>query len=140
MKFILVALVCLIVGGVLGGCASAGKSIPQQIPDALTEACNVYTKAKPLVIQARDYAKAHWNEKVPGSDKDLIPADVKQVLQELDTYLPELDKAGLALCAASEGLNAFTAAPGSKVDWNQVLTVVLKGAALAIDMKSKGVI
>ena len=140
MKFILVALVCLILGGVAGGCATAGKSLPKQIPDALNAACDVYSKAKPEVIKARDFAKAHWNDKVPGSDKDLIPPDVKQILQQLDTYLPELDKAGLALCAASEGLNAFSAAPGSKVDWNEVLTVVLKGASIALDMKAKGVI
>jgi hypothetical protein len=129
------------------GCA--GKvPLPKQIPDALNEACKVYSKAKPQVVAARDYAKAHWNEKIPGSDKDLIPADVKTLLQELDSYLPELDKAGLALCGASEALNAITAAaqPGGaagaaqKVDWNQVLTVVLKGASLALDLKAKGAI
>jgi hypothetical protein len=123
------------------GCAGR-TPIPKQIPDALNAACDVYSKAKPQVIAARDYAKVHWNDKVPGSDQDLIPAEVKKTLLELDEYLPKLDAAGLALCSAAQGVNAFSAAAagGAKVDWNQVLTVVLKGASIALDLKSKGVI
>jgi hypothetical protein len=130
----------LVVVSFLVGCASGGGSLPKQIPDALNAACNLYSKAKPEIIKARAYAVAHWNDKVPGTDQDLIPAEVKKTLQDLDTYLPELDKAGLALCSAAEGVNAFEAlgADGKKVDWNQVLTVVLKGASIAIDLKTKG--
>ena len=126
--------------GFLGGCATAGKSIPQQIPDALNQACALYTKAKPEVLAARSYAVAHWNDKIPGTDKDVIPAEVKKTLQEFDSYLPDLDKAGVALCAASGAVNVFASAGQQAVDWNQVLTVVLKAASVAIDLKAKGAI
>ena len=142
MKPILMIILYLLIGGVLGGCATTGKSLPKQIPDALNAACDLYTKAKPEVLKAREYAKAHWNDKVPGSDQDLIPAEVKKTLLEFDAILPKLDAAGLAICSAAEGINAFQniGATGGKVDWNEVLTVVLKGASIALDMKSKGVI
>jgi len=142
VKPILMIILYLLIGGVLGGCATTGKSLPKQIPDALNAACDLYTKAKPEVLKAREYAKAHWNDKVPGSDQDLIPAEVKKTLLEFDAILPKLDAAGLAICSAAEGINAFQniGATGGKVDWNEVLTVVLKGASIALDMKSKGVI
>jgi hypothetical protein len=123
------------------GCA--GKvPLPKQIPDALNAACGLYTTAKPEVLKAREYAKLHWNDKVPGSDRDLISAEVKKTLLDFDALLPKLDAAGLAICSAAEGINAFQTigAQGGKVDWNEVLTVVLKGASIALDMKQKGMI
>jgi hypothetical protein len=130
----------LVIVSFLVGCATNGKGLPKQIPQALNEACSLYTKSKPEILKARAFAVAHWNDKVPGTDQDLIPAEVKTTLQQLDAYLPELDKAGVALCSAAEGVNAFEAlgADGKKVDWDQVLSVVLKGASIAIDLKTKG--
>src|SRR6266498_242136 len=137
-KLLLYAAV-LALGAILGGCATAGKSLPKQIPDAMNAACDLYTKAKPEIVKAREYAKAHWNDKVPGSDQDLIPAEVKKTLLELDALLPKLDMAGLALCSAAEGINAVQTIgnQGGKIDWNEVLTVVLKGASIALDMKQR---
>lgn len=141
MKSPLLLIVLLLVG-FLFGCASTGQSLQKQIPDALNAACDVYLKAKPEILKARGYALAHWDEKIPGTDRDVIPAEVKKILLEFDKILPKLDAAGLALCAAAAGVNAFdsVAKSGGKVDWNQVLTVVLKGASIAIDLKAKGAI
>ena len=125
----------------LMGCAGR-IPLPKQIPDAMNAACDLYTKAKPEVMKAHDYAKAHWDDKVPGTDKDLIPAEVKKVLLDFNALLPKLDAAGLAICSAAEGINAFQTIgnQGGKIDWNEVLTIVMKGASIALDMKSKGVI
>ncbi len=141
LKSILLVILYLVIGGVVGGCAGR-VPLPKQIPEALNAACDLYTKAKPEVIKAREYAKAHWNDKVPGSDQDLIPAEVKKTLLEFDAILPKLDGAGLAICSSAEGISTFqaTIGAGEKIDWNEVLTVVLKGASIALDMKSKGVI
>lgn len=137
-----ITIVLFVLVAFLFGCATNGKNIPKQLPDALNAACDLYSKAKPQVIAAREYAKQHWDEKVPGTDRDLIPADVKKILLELDSYLPELDKAGLALCSAAEGVNTFQTIgnQGGKIDWNQVLTIVMKGASIALDLKAKGAI
>src|SRR5581483_6852723 len=134
MKMLLLISVCTAAGVILGGCATVKKSLPKQIPDAITAACDVYTKAKPQVIAAREYAKAHWNDKVPGTDQDLIPADVKKVLLDLDAYLPQIDRAGLAICAAAEGLDALQQHENESgsIDWNVVLTDVLKAASIAL--------
>lgn len=130
-KFTVLAM--LLAAALLNSCATA--NIPKQIPDALNAACDVYSKAKPDIIKARELAIAHWNDKVPGSDRDLIPAEAKKTLQELDALLPKLDAAGLTICSTAEALSAIGKSPDGSVDWNQVLTVVLKGASLAIDLK-----
>lgn len=132
-------LVLAISAVLLAGCASS--QLPKQIPETLTAACDLYTEHKPDVIKARAFIVAHWNDKVPGTDKDLIPADYKVWLQKADTYLPQLDAAGVAICAASEGLNAFlVGADNKKINWDQALAVVVKGIGIALDLKQKGVI
>lgn len=135
----LMLIVSILTMALLCSCASTAN-IPKQIPDALSAACDTYTKAKPEVVKAREYAVAHWNDKVPGSDRDLIPAEVKTKLQDFDKFLPKLDAAGLAICSAAEAVDVFMTSPGEKVDWNELLTIVLKGASVAIDLKSKGVL
>ncbi len=125
-------LVCLCLAS--GGCRSL--DLPQQIPDAMKSACSIYSKSKPLVIQFRTFAIAHWNDK-RADGSDVIPAEIKATLLELDGYLPELDRAGQAICFASEGL----AIPdGKSIDWNKALDVTLKVAGAALDAKQKGLI
>ncbi|SRR6266540_3730445 len=140
-KLLLYAAV-LALGAILGGCATAGKSLPKQIPDAMNAACDLHQKARPLVIQAREYAKQHWDDKVPGTDTDLIPPEVKKALADFDALLPKLDAAGLAICSAAEGINAAQTIgnQGGKINWNEVFTVIIKGASIALDMKQRGVI
>lgn len=133
-KFTVLAM--LLAAALLNSCATA--NIPKQIPDAMNAACETYSHAKPAVLKAREFAIAHWNDKVPGSDRDLIPAEAKKTLQELDALLPKLDAAGLTICSTAEALSAIGKSPDGSVDWNQVLTVVLKGASLAIDLKKTG--
>jgi hypothetical protein len=130
----------LVVVSFLVGCATNGKGLPAQIPQALNGACQLFQKAKPMVVAAREYCKAHWNDKVPGTDRDLIPEDVKKTLREMDALLPQLDTAGDALCAGAEAMTAFVGADGKHVSADQVLDVVLRGVAIAIDLKGKGVI
>jgi hypothetical protein len=137
MKRMMLVVSTLVIALFCSSCASTAN-FPKQIPDALNAACDTYSKAKPEVLKAREYAMAHWNDKVPGSDRDIIPAEVKQKLQEFAAFLPKLDTAGLAICSAAEGLSVLSASPDGKVDWNQLLTVVLKGASLAIDLKKTG--
>jgi hypothetical protein len=135
---IITLVVCLIAGVILGGCAT-GKSIPQQIPQTMKASCDLFTAHKPDIIAARAYLKEHWNDKIPGTDRDLIPAEVKAWALKLDAVLPELDKAGQLLCAASTSLEAFQQLGGDKkVDWDAVLSTVVKGVALGIELKQKG--
>lgn len=71
-------------------------SIPQQIPETMRAACDLYTKIKPLYLKARAWAAAHW---------DQVPEDIKPVLIELDSYGPKLDNAGQLLCAGSTAID-----------------------------------
>ena len=147
MKPLLMVLVYLVLGGVLGGCASSSiTSLPKQIPDTLRAACDLYTKGKPQILKVRAYITEHWNDKVPGTDRDLIPAEAKAWLTEANTYLPELDRAGLALCSAAEGVDVLQATlkagggDGKKIDWDKALSIVIKGADFALQMHAKGAI
>jgi hypothetical protein len=124
------------------GCASSKLAIPQQIPNAVHQTCDTYTKLKPQIIQAREFAKAHW---------DQIPPEAQQVLKEIDGYLPQLDKIGLDICAASEALkllelnqnpstrSALVKSLGN-VDWDQALTLVMKAANAYVTLKQTGAV
>jgi hypothetical protein len=127
---IVTLVVCLIAGVILGGCAT-GKGLPAQIPQTISSACTLYTQAKPDVLKAREYAKENWAS---------IPPDVQQLLAKLDAYLPELDRAGTLLCAASTSLETLNVSDGHKINWDDVLSTVVRGAALAIELKQKGAI
>jgi hypothetical protein len=121
---------CLVAGVVLGGCAS-GTALPQQIPQTMKAACDLYVKSRPDVLKLREYAKANWAS---------IPPDVQQLLAKLDGYLPELDRAGTLLCAASASLDSIYLGEKKKISWDDVLSTVVRGAALAIELKQKGAI
>jgi hypothetical protein len=126
---IITLVLCLVAGVVLGGCATTGKALPEQIPQTMKAACDLYVKAKPDVIKLREYAKSNWAA---------IPPDVQQLLAKLDAYLPELDRAGTLLCAADASIEALQVGNAKKVNWDEVLSTVVRGAALAIELKQKG--
>lgn len=125
MKTTFLLTVLLALGLCVGGCQSV--SLPQQVPETMKAACDLYTKAKPDVIKLREYAKQHWSE---------IPEDVKPVLLKLDSYLPELDKGGQLFCAASDEFERFSGK--RKVNWDEVLSTVLRAVALAVKFKQTG--
>jgi hypothetical protein len=127
---IITLVACLIAGVILGGCAT-GKSLPAQIPETMKAACDLYVKAKPDVLKLREYAKSNWAS---------IPPDVQQLLAKLDAYLPELDRAGTLLCAASTSLETLNVGEKQKINWDDVLSTVVRGAALAIELKQRGAI
>jgi hypothetical protein len=112
------AALCLVI---LSACAS----VPQQIPETMKRTCDLYQQVRPDVIKARAYAAEHW---------DQIPEDAKPTLLKLDSYLPELDRAGAIVCAAS-----IVAQPSS-IKWDDVLSTVVKAAALAAELKAQGAI
>ena len=124
---IVLVVLALILGLALGGCRSL--SLPTQIPATMKAACDLYTTAKPDVIKAREYAKQHWSQ---------IPEDVKPILKQLDTYLPELDKAGQTICAASTSLEHFDGK--TKVNWDDVLSTVIRAVGFAVELKQRGAI
>lgn len=121
----------LVTLGVLLLCLTAVScsSLPAQIPETMKEACSLYQNVRPDVLKAREYAKTHWN---------FIPSEMQEVLLKIDAYLPELDRAGVTICAASD-LIARGQKP-SRVNWDDVLSTVVKAAAFAADLKGRGVI
>lgn len=122
------------------GCPATTSGALAKLPETAKAACAVYSSAKPEVIAARAWAKDHWNDKIPGTDTDLIPATVKGTLLRLDSYLPQLDSAGLVICSIAESTDALQLADGKKVDWDQVLATTLKAVSFAIDLKKTGAI
>lgn len=115
-----------------GGCGTLGGGVGSQIPDTIHQACEAYEKGRPQVVELRNYAVTNW---------DSIPANVQSVLRELDFYLPELDQAGKALCVASGLLSEGKPADLSRtVDWDRVLSTVLKAAVYAAEAKQAGII
>lgn len=112
------------------GCASS--AIPVQLKDTIREACDLYQRAKPEILEWRQTAKDNWSD---------IPEDWKPILLKLDSYLPELDRAGQVICAASvAAANDVVFRSGSKVNWDDVLATVIKAASIAANLKSGGVI
>jgi hypothetical protein len=120
---VLSLLVCL----TLTQCA-ATSNITKELPQTLQSSCRVYGQAKPQVMEFRQWAIDHW---------DKIPADVRDKLQRLDAFLPELDRAGTLICAAAAILPGETPA---KVDWDKLLSTVIRGAGMVLDAKAHGVI
>lgn len=139
-RFILAALVAMAVA-LSTGCASTG--LPPQLTDTMSEACAFYQKARPAISQYREWARVHWNDTITapdGSVVPIIPHEAKDLLLELDGYLPKLDDAGRLVCLVAEGVlpgNEQAAVSGS-VDWDRVLSTTMKVATLALELKAQG--
>lgn len=133
-----VVVVCL---AFVAGCASGQKGtgvIPVQLRQTAKEACAAYNTLKPKVIELRTYAAANWNS---------LPPNVQATLKEIDSYLPQLDKAGQDVCLAADilaqldstsnaqGKSALKSALDS-IDWGQTLSTVMKVATLYIEAKN----
>jgi biopolymer transport protein ExbD len=136
MRLILEVLFLLVVLVVLAGCAgSMVKPIPASIPATVQVTCRLYEQVRPQVVELRTYAIANWEK---------IPPDVQGLLKELNQVLPELDKAGQVVCAADrlialgrvDEINGALAKKG--VDWDHVLSVVVRTAGTAAEMKARG--
>ena len=115
---------------VLISCAS----IPTRLPETMKEACALYQSTKPEVLRLRAYARDNWAA---------IPPNVQETLLKLDGYLPALDRAGIAICAISGAVQVGGESRGTSsrsIDWDDVLSTVVKAATLAADLKTKGVI
>jgi hypothetical protein len=126
---IITLVLCLIAGVILGGCAT-GKALPEQIPQTMKAACDLYVKSRPDVVKAREYAKAHWSELTP---------EIQEVMRRVDALLPELDRVGQMICAGSTALE-IVPKDGKKIDWDTALTTLLKVGSVALDLHQKGVI
>lgn len=123
-------------------CAS-GAGVPAQLSETVTEACTFYQKVKPLVLEYREWATQNWNAEITlpdGQRVPVIPADQKELLRELDSYLPKLDTAGQQICLVAEASDLRRAAKSAAVDWDRVLSVTLKVATTAAQLKAEGVI
>lgn len=138
VMFILIASIAIL----LVGCATLKKSIPVQLPQTIREGAATYERVRPEVIQARETIKANWASLSP---------DLQKLATDIDKILPELDTAGKDLVLARDFLDALDkgqAAGGGggvgaalkSVDWDTVLSVVLKAAGTAAQLKSQGVI
>lgn len=103
----------------LMGCASA------KLGDTAVEACDLYRAVRPDVVAFKAYATANW---------DSIPPDQQTILLDLNQYLPALDNAGQVVCAFAAG------GGGVKIEWDEVLSVVLKAVGTAVQLQAKGVI
>lgn len=115
--------------------------------DTAEQACAFYRKAKPSVVAYREWAKAHWNDTLTQPDGQtvaLLNDDQKTLLLELDAYLPKLDKAGTQICHYVDSIEEPVRArpprrtAASNVDWDRVLSVTLKVATTAVQLKAEG--
>lgn len=139
-RMILAALLALALLSSLG-CGS--MSLPPQLTDTMREACEFYQKSRPPIVQYRAWAEEHWNDQVTlpdGSVGSLIPAEAKDLLLELDAYLPKLDSAGRLVCLVSQGglPPGEHAAVSGAVDWDRVLSTTMRVAAIALELKAQG--
>ncbi len=127
------ALILIIVASMVFGysCKSAA-GIPEQLPQTMHQACDLYMKARPLVVKMRAWAIAN---------PDKLPDDIKPALAEIDAYLPGADQAGKTICAASAALDTLTISGNTqKVNWDQVLSAVLRAVSFAVQLKQQGAI
>jgi len=135
----------LVLAVTLSGCGT-GMNLPPQLKDTMAQACEFYQKAKPSIVAYRNWAHEHWNDLVTmpdGSTGPLIPHEAKAILTELDSYLPALDNAGQLVClvASDSGLpQPEQQSIGRSIDWDRVLSVTIKAATLAVQLKAQGVI
>ena len=141
-RFSLAALVAItLLSSLATGCAST--SLPPQLTDTMREACQFYEKARPSIVAYRAWAEGHWNDQVTlpdGTVGPLIPADAKDLLLELDSYLPKLDNAGRLVCLVAAGSlpPGEQSAVSGAVDWDRVLSTTMRVATLALELKAGG--
>ncbi len=122
----------IVVSMVFGYSCKSAAGIPEQLPQTMRQACDLYTRAKPDVIAMRAWVVAH---------PDQVPADLKPALERIDQFLPELDAAGKTICAASAALDTLTISGNAqKVNWDQVLSAVLRAVSFAVQLKQQGAI
>lgn len=141
MKRIILATLIALAIGLSTGCASVG--LPPQLTDTMREACEFYQKSRPSIVAYRAWAEEHWNDQVTlpdGTVGSLIPHEAKDLLLELDGYLPKLDNAGRLVCLVSQGglpQGEHEAVSGS-VDWDRVLSTTMRVATIALELKAQG--
>lgn len=136
MKRITVLLLAVLVGLSVTGCASSG--VQTELSETVVEACDFYQKARPHVVAYRAWAVEHWDDQVEiahGVAVPVIPAEQKELLRELDSYLPRLEKVGETVCAVAAGVRSTAT---RQVDWDRALAVTLKVATTALELKASG--
>jgi hypothetical protein len=134
LQLLLVVVVCVLAASCAG---SLGKvvSIPVDMTETVQVACATYQQVRPQVIELRKYAAGNW---------DKIPPDVQETLADLDKHLPDLDRSGALLCEINEllALGRADEAAGrvrrSGLDWDKVLSVVIRAAGAAAKLKAQG--
>lgn len=143
MRFTVIALLAIACFA-LGACAtsSAAPTITAQIPNTISEACSFYRTVKPQVVTYVQWASLNWERKVPGTEHPVVPDLQKVLLLELKEALPKLDRLGADVCALNDALGAINEgkkiARGGSVDWDAVLSTVLKVASTAAQLKAQG--
>lgn len=136
----IMAVLCL--ASFLAGCATLPKGIATaELRGSVVEACNFYRTARPVVVSYVQWSTDHWNDTVPGTAIPVIPEEQKKLLLELRDYLPKLDAAGQNVCALNDALSSIDSSAGGRlgsVDWDDVLSVVLRVASTAVQLKGQG--
>jgi hypothetical protein len=108
------------------GCAS----LPPQVAEAsetLDEVCNLYQTHRPLIVEARAYFVAHWDE---------LPPALKDSLRKIDQALPALDAGGVRVCDASQVTAALT---GASLNRDEIGAAILRVVSMAVELKANGV-
>lgn len=122
----LIAALCL-------ACAGTQPTVITQIPKTVGEACDFYRNTKPMVVAYVQYRSANW---------ETTPEVEKALLLQLRDQLPMLDELGQDVCAISDALSAIEEGrqivTGGNVDWDSVLSTVLKVASTAAQLKAQG--
>lgn len=125
---LIVGFLVLVLGA---GCVSSSSApngpTAQDLSNTLRAACDLYTSVKPQVMAAKKWSQDHWAS---------VPEDIKPTLLELDGYLPALDQGGLAICDGSEQVLHLH----HEVDWDKIVTALIKTVNFAIKLKQQGVI
>lgn len=138
--FSMLLLVVALVG--LPACASTGPplNVGEQLTNTIAATCEFYREARPTVVEYREWAVLNWDTKLvlpDGSEVALVPERLKPRLKKLDEYLPKLDASGQVFCDARDGISAARASPG--FDFDDAISIVLKVATTAIQLKQSGV-
>ncbi len=147
---IIIAIVLVSACSFLLGCASTyakPAAIAKSLPQTIDQACKFAKETRPQVIEYRNWAITNWDGKVPGTDVPIIPDIQKQLLLKLNAHLDELDKLGVDVCAIDAVLKAAAEGKGvagdlagglKSINWDKVLSAVLKVATTAAQLKAQG--
>lgn len=140
MKRVITALVAVLVVFAFSCASWRGSPVVTELTETIHEACDFYEDARPVVLEYRQWAKDNWDVTVVTDDGQTIPLispRQKKLLAELDTYLPKLDGFGSDVCLASETIATARASP-PRVNWDNVLSTLMKVASTAIQLKADG--